>query len=133
MLHHLCLSLWQLPFLLVRDSCFGAGNHSLQKPDAKHSFYSFFIYTVTVDGAMLASKDFGFMLAQGLATMMMQLVLLRTWCSNLSDIFTTFTLRLGSYALISLIRAALGYGNLGRALGNNQTEEPKDANASLVG
>jgi hypothetical protein len=32
-----------------------------------------------------------------------------------------------------LIRAALGYGNLGRALGNNQTEEPKDANASLVG
>lgn len=48
--------------------------------------------------------------------MTMQLVLLKTWCTSLSDIFTTFTLRLGSYALFSLIRAALGRGKLGRAL-----------------
>ena len=71
---------------------------------------------VTVDGAMLASKDFGFMLTQGLATMLLQLFLLKTWCSSLSDVFTTFTLRLGSYAVVSLIRAGLGYGKLGKAL-----------------
>jgi hypothetical protein len=58
------------------------------------------------------------MLAQGVGTMLMQLVLLKTWCTNLSDIFATFTLRLGSYAVFSLIRAALGYGSLGRALRN---------------
>jgi hypothetical protein len=74
------------------------------------------IHTVTVDGAMLASRDFGFMLIQGCLTMIMQLVLLKTWCTSLSDIFTTFTLRLGSYATFSLIRAALGRGKLGRAL-----------------
>ncbi|KAG7345056.1 MATE efflux family protein [Nitzschia inconspicua] len=79
------------------------------------------IFAVTVDGAMLASKDFGFMLTQGLLSMMMQLLLLKTWCSNLSDIFTTFTLRLGSYAVISLIRAASGYGKLGRALSSRNT------------
>ena len=71
---------------------------------------------MTVDGAMLASKDFGFMLSQGVVTMMVQLFLLKTWCTSLSDIFATFILRLGSYAMLSLIRAGLGYGNLGRAL-----------------
>jgi hypothetical protein len=84
-------------------------------------------FQVTVDGAMLASKDFGFMLAQGLATMIMQLVLLKTWCRNLSDIFATFTLRLGSYAVISLIRAALGYGKLGQALFSSRTKSPKES------
>jgi hypothetical protein len=65
---------------------------------------------------MLASRDFGFMLTQGILTMTMQLVLLKTWCTSLSDIFSTFTLRLGSYAVCSLIRAALGMGKIGRAL-----------------
>lgn len=74
------------------------------------------VFAVVVDGANLASKDFGFMLTQGLTTMVVQLVLLKTWCSSLSDIFFTFTLRLGSYAVISLIRTALGRGSLGRAL-----------------
>jgi hypothetical protein len=83
---------------------------------------------VTVDGAMLASKDFGFSLTQGLAGMIMQLVLLKIWCRNLSDIFATFTLRLGSYAVISLIRAAMGYGKLGRALfSSSSTNSSKDA------
>lgn len=75
---------------------------------------------------MLASKDFGFMLMQGLATMMMQLVLLKTWCTSLSDIFTTFTLRLGSYAVFSLIRAALGYGKLGQALLGQKDVSPTE-------
>jgi hypothetical protein len=56
------------------------------------------------------------MLIQGITTMLMQLVILKTWCSSLSTIFATFTLRLGSYAVVSLVRAALGYGSLGRAL-----------------
>ena len=67
---------------------------------------------------MLASKDFGFMLTQGLFTMLAQLFLLKTWCSSISDIFSTFVLRLGSYAIISLIRVGLGYGKLGRTLSN---------------
>jgi hypothetical protein len=71
---------------------------------------------VTVDGAMLASRDFGFMLASGILTMLMQIVLLTTWCSSISDIFKTFTLRLGTYAVLSVARAALGYGALGRAI-----------------
>ena len=65
---------------------------------------------------MLASRQFGFMLVQGLATMFIQLGLLRSWCSNISQIYHTFTFRLGSYALIALIRTALGKGSLGRAI-----------------
>jgi hypothetical protein len=64
---------------------------------------------------MLASKDFGFMLAQGIATMLLQLWLLST-SKSISAIYTTFTIRLGSYALSALVRAALGRGNLGRVL-----------------
>mmetsp|Transcript_31990 Transcript_31990/g.77830 ORF Transcript_31990/g.77830 Transcript_31990/m.77830 type:complete len:512 (-) Transcript_31990:1347-2882(-) len=74
------------------------------------------IFAVVVDGANLASKDFGFMFVQGLATMLMQIALLRTWCSSISDVFATFTLRLGSYAAISLLRTILGRGKVGRAM-----------------
>ena len=70
---------------------------------------------------MLASKDFGFMLSQGLITMLLQMFLLKTWCTSLSDIFATFTLRLGSYAVVSLARAALGFGALGRTLRNEKS------------
>lgn len=66
---------------------------------------------------MLASRDFGFMLTQGILTMLLQIFLLQSaWCSSISAVFTTFTIRLGSYAVSSLIRAALGVGNLGAAL-----------------
>ena len=65
---------------------------------------------------MLASRDFGFMLAQGIGTMLLQLFLLFTWCKNISEIYATFTLRLGSYALFSVIRAFLGFGRLGKAM-----------------
>jgi len=74
------------------------------------------IFTVTVDGAMLASKDFGFMLTQGIFTLVVQYFLLNRWCCSISSIFTTYIFRLGSYAIISLIRAGLGYGKLGEAM-----------------
>lgn len=72
---------------------------------------------MTVDGAMLASRDFGFMLTQGTLTMILQIMLLRSsFCSTISDLFATYTIRLGSYAICSLIRAGLGFGKLGKAL-----------------
>lgn len=74
------------------------------------------IFTITVDGAMLASKDFPFMLGFGTFTMLVQMYLLKNWCTSISDIFATFIFRLGSYAIVSLIRAGLGKGKLGRAL-----------------
>jgi len=70
---------------------------------------------IAVDGAMMASKDFGFMLATGLASFVLQAKLL-TYCTTVGDIFATFAIRLGSYALLSVGRAALGYGKLGRAI-----------------
>jgi len=74
------------------------------------------IFAVTVDGAMLASRDFGFMLCQGVATMILQLFLLKNWCSSISQVYATFTLRLGSYAVISLLRVFSGFGPLGRVV-----------------
>lgn len=74
------------------------------------------IFAVTVDGAMLASRDFGFMLTQGVITMLLQIALLKRWCTSISDIYATFTLRLGSYAVVSLLRVFLGLGGLGRVI-----------------
>jgi hypothetical protein len=66
---------------------------------------------------MLASRDFVFMLTQGTFTMLLQLFLLRSaWCSTISTVFGTFTIRLGSYAISSLLWAGLGRGKLGKAL-----------------
>jgi hypothetical protein len=66
---------------------------------------------------MLASRDFGFMLFQGFASLLIQWKLLYSpWCSSVSAVFATFTFRLGTYALLALIRVALGYGPLGEAL-----------------
>jgi hypothetical protein len=76
----------------------------------------FMYIEVTVDGAMLAGRDFGFMLTQGVLTTLLQIFLLKAWCSSLSNIYTTFTLRLGSYALVSLVRVFLGFGPLGRVI-----------------
>mmetsp|Transcript_44021 Transcript_44021/g.106144 ORF Transcript_44021/g.106144 Transcript_44021/m.106144 type:complete len:521 (-) Transcript_44021:110-1672(-) len=74
------------------------------------------IFAVTVDGAMLASRDFGFMLTQGTLTMLLQLFLLKNWCSSISQVYATFTLRLGSYAAVSLLRVFSGFGPLGRVI-----------------
>jgi hypothetical protein len=89
--------------------------------------------SVTVDGAMLASRDFGFMLGQGILTMLMQIYLLSTpWCSNISAIFSTFTIRLGSYAVSALIRAGLGFGSLGIALRNGIAINGAKVNGSAI-
>lgn len=82
---------------------------------------------IAVDGAMMASRDFGFMLATGLASFVLQAKLL-PYCTTVGDIFGTFTIRLGSYAVLSVGRALLGYGNLGRAIrgkgGGGKGEKP---------
>lgn len=73
------------------------------------------IFTVAVDGAMLASRDFKFMLAFGLTTFATQLMLLPR-CTCVADILGTFTLRLGTYAVVALCRIALGYGAIGKII-----------------
>lgn len=89
---------------------------------AKHAAPSVFlavtasILSVAADGAMLASRDFGFMLAMGLGTFIPQLLLLKKRCDSLSFVFGTFTMRLGIYTVAALGRVLLGYGPLGRAV-----------------
>ena len=73
------------------------------------------IVAIAVDGAMMASRDFMFMLGLGLTSFVMQAKLL-TYCKSVGDILATFTLRLGTYAVVSVARGLLGYGNLGRAI-----------------
>ena len=73
------------------------------------------VFCVAIDGAMLASKDFGFMLIVGLTTFTLQSNLLQ-FCTSLSGIFATFTLRLGMYSVLCMGRAAIGKGPLGRVL-----------------
>lgn len=82
---------------------------------------------------MLASRDFGFMLGQGILTMLLQTYLLSTsWCSNISAVFTTFTIRLGSYAISALLRAGLGFGSLGRALRKGDAINGEKINGSAI-
>jgi len=94
-----------------------AGVQAVAKSAAPVLFFavSQTIVGIAVDGAMMASRDFGFMLTTGLGSFMLQAKLL-TYCNSVADIFGTFTIRLGSYALLSVGRALLGYGNLGRAI-----------------
>ena len=69
----------------------------------------------SVDGTMMASRDFGWMLGLGLSSFVMQAKLL-TYCHSVGDIVRTFTLRLGTYTVFSTARALLGFGNIGRAI-----------------
>lgn len=78
------------------------------------------IVAIAVDGAMLASRDFGFMLACGLATFGIQLRLLPK-CTTVSAIFHTFTFRLGSYAVAAMVRSGLGFGMVGKVLRGRRT------------
>eukprot|EP00640_Fibrocapsa_japonica_P005389 CAMPEP_0113951432 /NCGR_PEP_ID=MMETSP1339-20121228/86094_1 /TAXON_ID=94617 /ORGANISM="Fibrocapsa japonica" /LENGTH=107 /DNA_ID=CAMNT_0000959677 /DNA_START=15 /DNA_END=335 /DNA_ORIENTATION=- /assembly_acc=CAM_ASM_000762 len=52
------------------------------------------ILAVALDGAMLASRDFSFIIVVGLFTLVMQLGLLGR-CGGLSAIFVSFAMRLG--------------------------------------
>lgn len=88
---------------------------------ARHSAPALFsavvatILGIGVDGCMMASKDFGFMLVNGLLGFLVQAKLL-DYCTSISGIFYSFTVRLSMYTLFATGRAALGVGNLGRAL-----------------
>jgi len=73
------------------------------------------VVAIAVDGSMMASKDFSWMLGLGLSSFFVQSMLL-SHCSSVQAIFWTFTLRLASYAVLSVARALLGYGHLGRAI-----------------
>ena len=73
------------------------------------------ILGIGVDGCMMASKDFGFMLFNGLLGFLVQAKLL-DYCTSISGIFYSFTVRLSMYTLFATGRAALGLGNLGKAL-----------------
>jgi len=87
------------------------------------------IMAVTVDGAMLASRDFGWILFMGLSTFVAQLVIL-TRATTLNAIFATFIFRLGVYGPACIIRALLGRGAIGRAITKTWREkrsEPGDA------
>lgn len=73
------------------------------------------IMAVTVDGAMLASRDFGWILLMGTSTFLAQLVAL-TRATSLNAIFATFIFRLGIYAPACITRALLGKGAIGRVI-----------------
>ena len=78
------------------------------------------ILGIGVDGCMMASKDFGFMLFNGLLGFLVQAKLL-DYCTSISGIFYSFTVRLSMYTLFATGRAALGVGNLGKALKRKRT------------
>lgn len=77
------------------------------------------VFAIAVDGTMLASRDFGFMLFVGLGSFIGQLQLL-PYCTSVSDVLGTFTLRLGTYAIAALGRMALGFGGIGRVIRFNK-------------
>ena len=80
------------------------------------------IITTSTDGAMLASRDFGYMFLVGVSTCATQLALLKR-CSTIGAIFGTFTLRLAIYAIAVFLRAGLGYGDLGRAIKSRSSRQ----------
>jgi Na+-driven multidrug efflux pump len=73
------------------------------------------VASVSFDGAQIASKDFSYMLVAGFATFFMQLKLL-PYCTSVKQIFATFALRMGIYAMFSVLRTLFGYGGVGRVL-----------------
>jgi len=110
-------------FNIVFSSHFSAE----QLPDSH--VYRLYDSLVAVDGAMVASRDFGFIIVLGTFNLVVQRQLLAaSWCTSVSAVFATFTLRLVIYALGGFLRGALGFGPLGKALrdvkvdGNDRVE-----------
>jgi len=83
------------------------------------------IFGIALDGAMLASRDFGFILSVGIGTFVAQLTALQK-CHTISAIFGTFTMRLGLYGFLAGARLALGHGALGRLLRRRPGETPAE-------
>jgi Na+-driven multidrug efflux pump len=73
------------------------------------------IVTTALDGAMLASRDFSFIILVGLLTCYLQLVLAAR-CMSLSSIFGSFTIRLAVYVIAVVLRVGSGSGILGKVL-----------------
>ncbi len=83
------------------------------------------IMGTTIDGAMLASRDFSFILALGVVTCIMQLLVLSR-CTTLTGIFLSFAMRLGTYSISAMGRIALGQGALGKVLKQMRFKKGKD-------
>jgi Na+-driven multidrug efflux pump len=84
----------------------------------------FLCLQVSMDGALVASKDFVYMLGIAVFSNFLQWKLLVSpWCNSVSAIFYSFTVRLATYALAGATRVALGYGPLGRALWGLKTNK----------
>jgi len=62
------------------------------------------IMGIAIDGAMMASRDFSFMLGTGIVSFFVQANLLKH-CGSVQAILATFAVRLGSYTLFSVLRA----------------------------
>ncbi len=73
------------------------------------------ILSVTFDGAMLASRDFNFIIVVGILETVIQLMILPR-CMNLSTVFLSFLLRQIVYIVAVVGRIAAGKGALGKVL-----------------
>jgi putative MATE family efflux protein len=73
------------------------------------------ILAITLDGAMLASREFGFLLFVGTMTCLLQMGTLHC-CNSIGAILSTFSLRLGTYSIAVAIRIVMGKGSLGQTL-----------------
>ena len=73
------------------------------------------ILATSLDGAMLASRDFSFIITMGLLTCPLQIIL-ASRCGGLSTLFLSFGLRLALYAAAVIVRSAAGFGTVGRVL-----------------
>lgn len=73
------------------------------------------IIGTALDGAMLASRDFNFIIFVGLLTMAMQYVIVSK-CVTLSQIYLSFAMRLIAYSICVSARLVSGNGSLGRVL-----------------
>lgn len=73
------------------------------------------IMGTALDGAMLASRDFNFIILLGLITMGLQLAIV-SQCTTLSAIYASFALRLITYSVGVITRVTSGRGALGRVL-----------------
>lgn len=89
------------------------------------------IFAIALDGAMLASRDFGFILSCGIGSFAAQLWLLPK-CNSITAVFGTYTMRLGTYAFLAAGRMFLGKGALGRLLRGDLVSTEKAGAAAAI-
>ncbi len=81
------------------------------------------IIGTSLDGAMLAARDFSYIITVGVATCGLQLSLLGK-CNSLSAIYLTFFGRLAAYSIATLLRIGSGRGPLGKIVAKATEENP---------